>query len=119
MLHIMLRELGKRNFASSLKIDLTMYRELILILSLTILTAFSTLGQETKQTKNENKEGDLEIFHVLKSDKNIKHGPYEKYFKFSNPVTRVKLLTEKGQYDNNKKTGTWSFYWGENNMTSK
>jgi hypothetical protein len=96
-----------------------MNRKLILLITLTTLANFSTQGQETKQIKNENKDGDLEVFHVLKSDKNIKQGPYEKYFKYSNPMTRGKLLTERGQYDSNKKTGTWSFYWGENNMTSK
>jgi len=93
-----------------------MTRRLALLFTLTI--SFSVWGQETKQIKNE-KGGDLEIYQVLKSNKKIKHGPYEKYFKYSNPMTRGKLLTERGQYDNNKKTGTWSFYWGEDNMTSK
>lgn len=94
-----------------------MIKGLTLLLTLTI--TFSARGQETKQVKNQSKDGDLEIFHVLKSDKNIKQGPYEKYFKYSNPMTQGNLLTERGQYDNNKRTGTWTFYWGENNMTSK
>lgn len=84
-----------------------------------MLLSFIALGQETKQIKSESKNGDLEIYHVLKADKNTKHGPYEKYFKYSNPMTRGKILIEKGQYDNGKKIGIWTFYWGENNMTSK
>ncbi len=90
-----------------------------LILPLTFLITFHVHGQETKLIKNQNKNGDLEVFHVLKSDKKIKQGPYEKYFKYSTPINQGELLTERGQYDNNKKTGTWSFYWGESNLTSK
>lgn len=95
-----------------------MNKGLAILYILTITIAAS--GQETKQVKKDNGNfGDLEIYNVLKSDKNVKHGPYEKYFKYSNPLTQGKLLTERGQYDNNKKTGTWTFYWGENDMTSK
>jgi hypothetical protein len=83
------------------------------------MLSFIAHGQETKQVKTESKNGDLEIYSVLKADKNIKHGPYEKYIKYSTPMTKGTILIEKGQYDSGKKTGIWTFYWGENNITSK
>lgn len=92
--------------------------KLNLLLTLTLLS-FIALGQETKQVKNENKNGDLELYSVLKADKSTKHGPYERYFKYSNPMTKGTIIVEKGQYENGKKTGVWTGYWGESNMTSK
>jgi hypothetical protein len=107
-----------------------MIKTLTTLLVLTI--SFCSQGQKTRQVKSKDKNGDLEIgasivipvdhrfigiFNVLDSDKNIKQGSYEKYFEYSDP--RGKLLIERGQYYNNKKTGTWSFYWGENNILSK
>ena len=92
-----------------------MTKTLALFLIAITLPAF---GQETKQVKKEV-DGDLEIYFVLKSDKKIKHGPYEKYLQYSNPMAKGNLLIERGQYDNNLMTGTWIYCWGENELTSK
>jgi TonB family protein len=65
------------------------------------------------------KDSEIEIASFLKPGKTIKHGPYEKYFKYSNPISSGKILIEKGQFDNNAKSGLWTFYWGEANVISK
>ena len=78
-------------------------------------------GQDLKKVKKEEKGdfGRIEIYHVLKSDKEIKHGEYEAYLKYSNPFTTTKTLTSRGWYKNNMKSGEWTYYWGEDNITSK
>jgi len=51
----------------------------------------------------------LEKFHVLKSDKRVKQGKYEKYYMFYKHV-----LGESGMYELNKKVGIWKYYdWDE------
>ncbi len=80
---------------------------------------FAVRGQETKRIRNNlGNLGEVEIYHVLKSDKNVKHGPYERYFNYSSQLDRGRLLIEKGQYDNNEKTGIWTFYRLEDNTTA-
>ncbi len=91
------------------------------LLFLFILTiSFAAIGQETKRIKkNDGNSGEVEIFHVLKSDKNVKHGPYEKYLNYSSQLDKGRLLTEKGQYTNNKKTGIWTYYRVKDNTTAQ
>jgi TonB family protein len=62
--------------------------------------------QETKLKKKGR-----EIYYVLKSDKNIKHGSY-------NYIIREKIIV-KGQYTNNEKTGIWEFYNDKDSLEQK
>jgi hypothetical protein len=95
-----------------------MKKGLIVLFILTI--AFAAIGQETKRIKKNLANSDeLEIYHVLKTDKNIKHSSYEKYLKYSNQLDQGRLLIEKGQYDNNIKTGIWTFYMLEDNTAAQ
>ena len=77
------------------------------------LIAFSTIAnaQELKKiTKGNDHFG--EVYYVLKSDKNIRHGQYLKYFETMNMYD--KSIEAYGNYDNNKKTGAWIFCDAEN-----
>jgi TonB family protein len=49
-----------------------------------------------------------EIFHVLKSDKSIKHGPYQR-------ISRTQTMVE-GQFDSGESVGIWSTYLSENEI---
>ena len=61
----------------------------------------SVLGQATvkKKIKNEYPAYE-EVFYVLKENPEIKHGPYQK---------TMRGFKAKGQYHENKRTGTWEF----------
>jgi hypothetical protein len=77
------------------------------------LLSFSTIvkAQELKKiTKANNHFG--EVYYVLKSDKNIRHGQYLKYFESMNMYD--KSIEVYGNYDNNKKTGAWIYCDAEN-----
>ena len=77
-----------------------------LLLTICVLCHLTTLGQELKKKR----KGE-EIFYVLKSDESIRHGEYVR--KGTNG------LIEKGQYEMNKKVGTWEFYGLEGNIEQK
>lgn len=76
-----------------------------------IITALSTLfilhdvdAQELKtKTKTKAESGAIEIYQVLKSDKKVMHGDYEK-------KTIWDQLVIKGRYIQNKRVGIWDFY---------
>jgi hypothetical protein len=80
---------------------------------LLLLVAFSTLvnAQELKKiVKANNHFG--EVYYVLKSDKNMRHGQYLKYYESMNMYD--KAIEAYGNYDNGKKTGAWIFCDAEN-----
>lgn len=77
-----------------------------LLLGIFVLCHLTSLGQEIKKKR----KGD-ETFYVLKSDESIRHGEYIK--KSANGIA------EKGQYEMNKKVGTWEFYGLEGNVEQK
>jgi len=63
-------------------------------------------AQELKKvTKSNNHFG--EIYFVLKTNRNIKHGQYLKYSESMN--LHDKSVEAYGSYDNNKRTGAWIF----------
>ena len=75
-----------------------------LTISLFILTLTNVFGQETVKVKNNNKqERFVEIYHVLKKNKKIKHG---KYLKES--INGQTLAS--GSFYEGKKQGLWLFY---------
>ncbi|MDC6367194.1 MULTISPECIES: energy transducer TonB [Flavobacteriaceae] len=71
------------------------------------LTISNIISQEIIEEKNRQKN---EVYHVLKTDKNIKHGPYKKYFK-------RKLPRISGQYKDDKKDGVWKYYFWDGSIS--
>ncbi|HEY4788535.1 MAG TPA: hypothetical protein VIH57_20935, partial [Bacteroidales bacterium] len=66
-------------------------------------------NEQTVEKKVKNKDLKLtELFHVLKNDKSMKHGKYEKYVDI--PQTKKYFLIESGQFDHNKKVGVWTYF---------
>lgn len=74
---------------------------IVTFLALTLVTL--AYGQDTKKKSIENKTPYYkEVYYVLKSNQEVKHGEYQKYTKAG--------LAEKGQFENNIKAGVWEFY---------
>lgn len=73
-------------------------KKVITIVLLLICSTFS-FGQEIKRVIQKNSEKEYEVFHVLKSDENIKQGDYSLYYN--------QVLIENGNYNNNLKDGEW------------
>ncbi len=74
------------------------------------LICFGSFSQETKKVVSKN--GNIkEVYYVLKSDNDIKHGEYTK-----NGLWNTK---EKGQYELNKKVGIWEFYGSNGELEQK
>jgi len=53
-----------------------------------------------------------EVYYVLKSDKNVRHGEYLRY-------GLNKGIGEKGRYDMNQRVGIWEFYNSEGELEQK
>jgi TonB family protein len=71
-----------------------------IILLLLIMSILQVNAQETVKINDiPKKSSSGEIYHVLKSDKSIKHGPYELY--------RYGKLTVTGQFTQGQKSGLW------------
>lgn len=64
-------------------------------------------GQETKKIKNDN-----EVYFVLKTDKNIRHGNYQK--KYNDASTMI-----NGYYKNGSKDSIWDFYNSDGKILQK
>jgi len=80
-----------------------------ILLPLICLMLFINVHSQVKEITIKN--NDLKItekLSVLKSDKKIRQGSYEKYLYISK--LNKNTLIEKGQYDNNKKVGNWTYY---------
>jgi len=71
-----------------------------------VLANLNSHSQEVKKVINKIKYNTSEIYYVLKSDKNVKHG---KYFMLSYIDT-----LQSGYYTNNLKTGNWRYFKGNN-----
>jgi len=92
-----------------------------LLLGFFILTiSAASYGQETKRIKTRDKDSQyVDNYFVLKSDKTVKHGLFERYLNYSSPLDNGRLLIERGEYANNKKTGIWTYYALEDNTTAQ
>jgi hypothetical protein len=84
--------------------------KLKLIIFILALQQLNSYGQPDTLYRHRRVTGELgaeEQFYVLKSDKNIKYGPYTKYmvgmYKYS--------IFETGRYIDNKKVGQWDFFY--------
>jgi periplasmic protein TonB len=75
----------------------------LLMLTLLYLCGFVTAAQETKKKIVEIKPSQFkETFYVLKTNSEVKHGPY---LKTHGP------FKAQGQFDNNIKTGVWEYFF--------
>ncbi|TGE27330.1 energy transducer TonB [Hymenobacter metallicola] len=83
----------------------------LLVLALPVCS----FGQETKKvTKYSQSPISNEVYYVLKSDKNVKHGPYALY-----RGQQLKLATE-GYYSQGRKDSIWTSYgWNSTTVTAK
>jgi TonB family protein len=89
----------------------------VLTLLLIVFASYSFCQDVKKIDKKfENSKQISESFFVIKSDKNIKHGEYISYFRYSdNDETLIKngikkkedFIKERGNYINGKKDGVW------------
>jgi len=76
-----------------------------LTLSLIAITISINLLAQTKSVTNEDQPSGLkEKYHVLKSNKNIKEGPYAAYSIYGDQ------LVCEGLYKNNLKDSVWNYY---------
>jgi len=83
----------------------------ILMTLLLLITSAYLFGQDTKKkTVSNDYPPYKETFYVLKSDRKIKHGEYQKTYGG---------LTIKGQFDNNKKIGVWEYFDRYNQLEQK
>lgn len=104
---------------------------------LLIFTAFATTEQELKKVKKTLVSNPFthrwEEYHVLKSDKKIKHGPYQQlvndkveetgfYKDNQKDSTWTKFffysgaIREQGLYAKNQRVGVWTFYNNKNEL---
>jgi antitoxin component YwqK of YwqJK toxin-antitoxin module len=93
----------------------------ILIFICALFFSTEIYSQETvlvtkKKVSRPNELGSIEEFHVLKSNKKIKHGSYVKL----NQTFIGNALHSSGSYSNGKKNGLWqTYYTGTNNIKEK
>jgi hypothetical protein len=60
-------------------------------------------AQELREKTSQLTDSVSEVYHVLKTNKYIKHGLYQAFYQERIPVAT-------GMYENDKKVGTWRFY---------
>src|ERR1700712_4650926 len=78
-----------------------MLRSVIILIILSI--PFTGYAQQTDLISNKYAPGVTEIYHVLKTNGNIKQGLYQVFYK-------RKILIASGYYTQNKRSGIWYFY---------
>jgi TonB family protein len=77
-----------------------------LLVMVMLIFSVSLFAQKTKKIViSKSDSAILEKYHVLKSDKRIMQGKYEKYYMFY-----AHILGESGLYNNNKRVGIWKYY---------
>lgn len=67
----------------------------------------SAFGQLPRKTVKSKSRYLVEQYEVLASNDTLRTGTYRRYFREGN------VLLEEGQYDNNRRTGIWTFYDGK------
>jgi TonB family protein len=83
----------------------------ISIILLVFSTSLSSISQDLKKARNRPMPDVVEEYFVLKSDPNIKEGPYK--LKIDNTVYLI------GSYSNNQRSGTWQIFRSENEIAFK
>lgn len=106
-----------------------MRKTTLILTAIFLLITVSAVGQKTKKVKKEYKNPWYsEVYYVLKKDRQIKHGNYQKrgfmdhlmingYYKnnlkdsvWTEYFWRTEIIQSQGNYLNDKKTGTWEEY---------
>lgn len=82
----------------------------ILILYL-ILISINVQSQTVKKVKNKISKNEKELYYVLSSDEETKHGRYEYY--------KSRQLIEEGNYKNGEKDGLWITYLWDGSKSSE
>ncbi|GAB2566274.1 toxin-antitoxin system YwqK family antitoxin [Spirosoma areae] len=77
------------------------------LLLLCLLTSLLAHGQPLRKTVKSKSRYLLEQYEVLTTNDTLRVGSYRRYFRDGN------RLLEEGQYDNNQRTGVWTFYDGK------
>jgi len=72
-------------------------------LLIAFLYSINCFAQETVEKRNRLSDSVIERFYVLRSDREMRNGPYKALF-------RRKTVIASGNYTNGKKTGIWNFY---------
>jgi hypothetical protein len=75
----------------------------ILLFIFTLFCIVNCLAQETIEKKNRLSDNVTEQFTVLKTDEQLKDGPYQAFYKRKTPIAM-------GIFTKGKKTGIWRFY---------
>ena len=78
-------------------------KNLVLLITLILTYTFCFSQTELKQiTKKDKVNSIIEKYQVLKENRKVKHGKYEKFL--------AGKLIETGQYSNDEKSGVWKYY---------
>ncbi|MEM6816776.1 MAG: energy transducer TonB [Bacteroidota bacterium] len=83
----------------------------IIVLLLTVLTSQLSSQPTKKETVKTSFPTLKEVFYVLKSNHEIRHGEYEK-------TSRGKLIC-KGQYEHGERSGIWEYFDTDQELTHK
>lgn len=79
----------------------------IFVLLACLLFSSIAFGQPPRKSVKVKTRYLLEQFEVSATNDTLRTGSYRRYFRDGN------LLLEEGQYDNNRRTGVWTFYDGK------
>lgn len=78
-------------------------KKILLLMTLVLLYTFSFSQSDLKRIVLKDKTTKIvEKFYVVKNNKSIKQGKYEKYYKST--------LLETGEYFNSEKVGSWKYF---------
>lgn len=75
----------------------------VILLFFLLGTGRTLYAQETIELSDNILPGLVEKYHVLKSNNEVKEGSYHAFYK-------KKIIVAAGNYNHNKKTGSWYFY---------
>lgn len=78
----------------------------IFSLSILFFISLPSFGQPARKTVKAKSRYLLEQYEVLASNDTLRTGSYRRYFREGD------VLLEEGQYENNQRTGIWTFYDG-------
>lgn len=79
----------------------------ISILLICLLFSSLAFSQPLRKTVKSKSRYLLEQYEVLTTNDTLREGSYRRYFRDGT------ILLEEGQYDNNQRTGVWTFYDGK------
>jgi hypothetical protein len=78
-------------------------KNIYFILFIIFFCVINCFAQDTVERKNRFSDSLIERFYVLKSNPEIRQGPYTVFL-------HRRIVIARGRYNNNKKAGTWFFF---------